>query len=73
MHANRSEVQTINLSRTLPAWSDRFPDQHKQRTSTLAGTVHRRSKLPHTVQLHRLLQICSRHRSVNEVDIELDR
>lgn len=54
------------LTLTLPAWFSYFPDQHKQRTSTSAGAVHCRSKPSHTVQLHRLLQICSTHSGVND-------
>ncbi len=53
------------LSFTLPVPFNKLTDQRKQRTTTSTGVVHRRSKPPHVVQLHRMLQICSTHRSMN--------
>ncbi|GAA1312345.1 hypothetical protein [Saccharothrix xinjiangensis] len=53
----RSAVNKQSL--ILPVLFHKCPDQHKQRTGTSAGAVHRRSKPSHVVHPHRLLQICS--------------
>src|ERR1051325_10196069 len=57
-----------SLTLTLPVLFYEHPDQRKRRTGMSAGAVHCRSKPSHVVQLFRLLQICSTHRSVNSAN-----